>query len=1208
MMTTLFYEKPDALLQLPSNRHAVIEASAGTGKTYTIQHIVVDLLLRRKISVQDILIVTFTRAATGDLKKKIRETLQELIEVFSTVEEGGVATYQGGKSTPGAPTDTHKFGRIDAEGLNLLRRALRTFDQASIYTIHGFCQRILVEHAFANKRLLEQEHVDGESLVNRAISEALREDVPEDAELRHWLQLYLGSGKKISDLRGALRTYVTTTGEYLPNFDQETVDRDLVRLGAFFVELNFEVLEEELKALGLKGGSINPVIKKLKALKGLWEESDSPDAEGVQAGALNDTADMIKKLFKTKGGEALLNMPDLCQALVELETLIKAVPNSETMAVQALGPVVKERVEAIKQAEGVYTYDDMLTLVRNTLAEDGEDGALVNVLRGRFKVAVIDEFQDTDQVQWEIFERLFVGGRDGWAKVQEHVLYLIGDPKQAIYGFRGGDVYTYIEARDAILGKGDKAVPLKENFRSTPQVIDAYNAIFDQQIAEPIDLEESIGYENPVSAGKPWFDAKVGEQKAPGVRVLHLKTDAEKLGVGELRKGLANAIATQIRELIEARGTGNALRYIEKEGDEAFTGEVGPESIYVLCHRRAHGMLVANALREQGVPFAFLKMDGLFDTPEARDIYDLLRALVDPHDRSARARAWMTPFFELSVGQLDNLGAITESDAIYSRLTSLARLGERRQYHSLFQELIEESGLMRRRLLLDVSERELTNYQHILEILAEECTRERLSIEELAARLRSYMEGRAKPEGEDVDQQRLEVDSQAVQILTAHGSKGLQRGVVFMMPAFSGLINKQRKDYQIRVSDTDGRARHVRWMASTSGMPEGWEEALYDQARAEGNRLNYVALTRAELMLYLPYVDEDSPAYKASKGETCDRDPYFDVIDRLRAIGNAGGQTAGLLEWIDVNLDEAVDVPDVEKAKAAIAGLKIEGLDRLEEPDGMQERLKDLLERRWEVTSFSKLRGDGKQKHGEDDDSVEFSKGDSDADEFVEGARTFPGGMATGNFVHGVLEELEYARVRDYASEEAWVVDEELREFFETRRARFGAKVQTLEPAMRAVYRTLLSLVEMFVEGVLPIEALHLLDLRQVKTELEFLFPIPEPMVNAEGQQGLRRRFGDQVRVSGGFVTGFVDLLFGHEGKIYFADWKSNLVSSYDEPTLAGNVAANYAEQAHLYTVALCRVLDIRTEEAYEARFGGLFYFYVRGMHPDHPGRGIYRA
>src|SRR5690554_4495692 len=289
MMTTLFYEKPDALLQLPSNRHAVIEASAGTGKTYTIQHIVVDLLLRRKISVQDILIVTFTRAATGDLKKKIRETLQELIEVFSTVEEGEVATYQGGKSTPGAPTDTSQFGRIDAEGMSLLRRALRTFDQASIYTIHGFCQRILVEHAFANKRLLEQEHVDGESLVNRAISEALREDVPEDAELRKWLQFYLGSGKKISDLRKALRTYVTTTGEYLPEFNLAKIETSREQLGQVFSRTDLQTLGQAISDAGVSTRTRNIIIDKhLPNLLAGWQAMEGHLADALLEGMEED--------------------------------------------------------------------------------------------------------------------------------------------------------------------------------------------------------------------------------------------------------------------------------------------------------------------------------------------------------------------------------------------------------------------------------------------------------------------------------------------------------------------------------------------------------------------------------------------------------------------------------------------------------------------------------------------------------------------------------------------------------------------------------------------------------------------------------------------------------------------------------------------------------------------------------------------------------
>ncbi|WP_164856417.1 UvrD-helicase domain-containing protein [Lujinxingia sediminis] len=1208
-MATLFYEKPEAISHLQRGRHEVIEASAGTGKTYTIQHIVVDLLLRRKLSVQDVLIVTFTRAATGDLKKKVRETLQELTRAYATLEPGEVKTLRGGQLEEGAPADRTHVGAIDEEGFKRLRRALRTFDQASIYTIHGFCQRILVEHAFANKRLLEQEHVDGDRLINRAISEVLREDVPGNPELWKWVQTFLGAGKQIDDLRKALRIYVTTTGEYLPGFNRAIIEEERARLGQVFARTELDALYQCLVDAGTNKRTCTSVARThLPHVLAGWEAMEGRLADALLEGIEGDFKKALEYLRKGNGCAALDVDPDLQQSILDFYALSKSVPSTEILAVQALGPVVKDRVEAIKQAEGVYTYDDMLTLVRDTLAKDGEEGELLKVLRGRFKVALIDEFQDTDQVQWEVFERLFVGGRDGWARTEGHELYLIGDPKQAIYGFRGGDVHTYIEARDIILEGKREAVPLKQNFRSTPQVIGAYNAIFDQSAERAIDLGEGIDYAHPVSAGKGWFEAKLGEQNAPGVRVLNLTTSADKLGLPALRKGLANAIATRIRELIDARGTDRALRYREQEGGD-FSGEVGPESIYVLCRKRAHGKFVADALREQGVPFAFLKMDGLFETQEARDIYDLLMALADPHDRSARVRAWMTPFFELRVGQLDNPGAITESDAIYRRLTGWARLAERRAYHKLFHELIEESGLLRRRLLLDVSERELTNYQHILELLAEDCTRERLSIDELAGRLMSYIEGRAKPEGEDVDQQRLEVESQAVQILTAHGSKGLQRGVVFLMPSFSEPVDPRRKDYRLRVVNEEGRPTQVRWMASTSGMPEGWEDTLFEQTCAEEHRLNYVALTRAELMLYLPYVDEDSPAYKPFKERNCNRDPYFDIIDRLTAIKNAGGKSAELLEWINVELDETPDSPDPEVAKKAIARLEIEGLEHLQEPQSDGALRKDLLERRWEVTSFSKLRGDGKEGYASNsDDSPEDARGDGNDDEDVEGAKVFPGGMATGNFVHGVLEDLPFARVRDVESVEAWQADEELREFFEVRRARTGASPRTLEPAMRAVYHTLLARVEMPVEGVPPIEALHLLDPAQIKTELEFLFPIPEPVTNAEGVSEIRRRFGDDVTVSGGFVKGFVDLLFGHEGKIYFADWKSNLLSNYDAASLRANVSANYAEQAHLYTLALCRVLDITTEAEYDARFGGLFYFYVRGMHPEHPGRGVYRA
>ncbi|RDV36234.1 hypothetical protein DV096_20145 [Bradymonadaceae bacterium TMQ3] len=1201
MMATLYYKKPDALvaLQQREGRHAVIEASAGTGKTYTIEHIVADLLLRGEVKVNEVLVVTFTRAATADLKKKIRERLQELVRAWSGLEPGEVRTLDGGESQAGEPAALPGFGVVEAEGVERLKMALRSFDQASIYTIHGFCQRILVEHAFANKRLLEQEHVDGDQLVHRAISEALRQDVPADPELRYWLQAYLGAGKGLDTLRETLAGYVKTRGEYLPRVqvNLDALAASAQEGGAYFAALEGAAFDEELDALrpgGKKvhGGTRNAFKKHVRAM---IEGFSSPPTGVLETKALLEgaLAAPFKYLAGKKEHDVLVHMPELLRAVEALEELSFDV---ELCVVQALGPQIARRIEAIKQAEGVYTYEDMLTLVRDTLAADGEHGELLNVLRDRFSHAIIDEFQDTDEVQWEIFERLFVGGLAGAAPTQAHRLVLIGDPKQAIYGFRGGDVHTYLRARQRLLGE-EAPIPLTQNFRSTPQVIGAYNAIFDQRAAQRVELGEGIGYAHPVSAGKAWFEAEVEGQRAPGVRVLNLKSEREKLSVSELRKGLARGIATRVRGLLRGEG---APGYPQEPGGD-LVGQVGPEDIYVLCRRRSDGLMVAEALRSQGVPYAFLKMDGLFETQEARDVYDLLMALVDPQDRSRRARAWMTGFFELELGQLANLEAVSESEAIYQRLLRWAWLGEQRAYHALFQELIEASGLMRRRLLLDVSERELTNYQHLLELMAEECTRERLSMEELAARLKSYREGRAMPEGESGDQQRLEVESKAVQILTAHGSKGLQRGIVFVVPGFSDLISSRRKDYALKVPRESGGMRPVRWVASTSEMPPGWEELLIEQTRAEASRLNYVALTRAEVMLYLPYLEAESPAYSDNRDK---RDPYFDVIDRLRAMRDE--PTGAFLEWLDVDLDARAREVDLHQVQSTLGRVRLQGLELLAEERVAPDVLSTLMERRWEVTSFSSLRG---QVGGEgllDEAAAEVEKGDDARDDEVVFDPAFPGGMATGNFVHGVLETLEYARVRDYADEAAWVADEELQAFFEQHRSSFGADPSTLKPAMRAVYRTLLSRVEMPVAGEEALEALHRLNPERVRRELEFLFPIPE--LCEEEADGLRRKFGRGARVQGGFVKGFVDLLFEHQGKIYFADWKTNLVRSYDSPTLAGHVAANYAEQARLYTVALCRVLDMTCEADYEARFGGLFYFYVRGMHPQRPGEGIYRA
>ena len=1193
----LFYEKPAALQELSTDEHAIIAASAGTGKTYTLQHLVVELLLDdRQVRLDEILLVTFTVAATSDLKAKIRATLQLLVESWETarsLEEPAVELSADGTLQPADEVDEQTHWIIDADGIGRLRHGLRNFDRAAIYTIHGFCQRILVEHAFANRRLFEQEHVSDEDAIAEGFAEMLRHDVRPGTEHQKWLTAYLGAGNDIDDLREKLTGYVQCRGEYRPveTVDLEAFDQFCKRLVPLLEGLDWEAWKEEIKPLaqnadGTSARQSNAIGKRVGKLVDNFVPRFDPDDPVANLFVFNDAfknRKEIKYFAKDKSQVVLDLVGELGDALRGIEQFAK---NCELIVISRLGETLKRRVETLKQREGYFTFNDMVRLVRDTLCDKEADTQLLESIRSQFRYGLIDEFQDTDRDQWDIFRRVFV---DSPAE-DRHFLYLIGDPKQAIYGFRGGDVYTYLEACTDLEDLGADRVSLRHNYRSTEPVLDACNRIFDADAEEPVQLGEGIEYEQEgVQPGLPWLCLRRGGDPVDaGVTAVELTTERESLGIDQVRWGLLEYYADEIADIVHGRQD-LEFRSEDGDGDDCYE-PVGAEDIFVLSRKRKQLDNMARLLRRRGVPFAFLKLPGLFQTPEAEDIYDLLLALDSPFDRSRRARAWMTPFFDLELTDLEGLVDVENSDEVFARLLGWSRASRTTDFASLFDRIVDESGLIRRRLLLERGERELTNYLHIFELLADEASRQIRTVEELARRLKRFIDGTASPEAEEAEQQRLETEQKAVQLLTIHGAKGLERGLVFVVPALGG-IEKMRKPFRFHTDadDDSQRKKLVEWHDNYGNMRWPDKKQYESAALAEELRLAYVAITRAELMAYVPYATEDSTVYDKLSTESA---TFLQIIDRTTQLRQAG--EADVFEFHTTSIDRRRRGASREEVEASLHDLRDFQLDADRvgpDPEKLREVHRQLLKRRWEVTSFSKMKQRGRTAHNEDE------KADDDTEPRPN--QVLAGGMATGNFLHQVLEDLEYGLVDDYTADE-WVNDERVREFFEARARRFGRfDDAAVDEAMSLVYDTLRAPVAL--AGSELATGVRGLDESRVRREIEFLFPAPEQHNGA-----WRRAFADGAQVRGGFVTGVVDLLFEQDGKIYFADWKSDQAHPYDDDALAGIVEERYANQANIYSLAVCRMIGVETPEEYDQRFGGYFYFFVRGMSPDAEGRGIY--
>jgi exodeoxyribonuclease V beta subunit len=1070
------YARPEALDRISIRGHAVVEASAGTGKTYALEHMVLELLLVARARIDQILAVTFTEKASRELSDRVRSKLEEIL----------LGTWS---DAPASVPDARCW-RIDEPARRSVEQALFSFDTANISTIHSFCQRVLTDHAFAHRRLFDQVQIaEGEAFAD-AFRMALREDFARDPNLRPWLELWLRKAQSVDTLEKLLLRCSRVRGATRPQLPEEQL----------------------AEAAALLATGLEP-----------------RDAQGIP---------------------------------VSLEAVVA----------QLFLPRVLARARERKELGGEYDFDDMLALVAEGL-EGPRGGELAAALRRRYRYALIDEFQDTDDIQWRIFRKIFFESGSG------NPLFVIGDPKQAIYAFRGADVETYLAARDEIVGSGGSLVPLTENHRATPRLVEACNTILDQS-AKPPFFTGAIRYTDPVAAANSEFALVDGGGKEVAPIHLFCPDSAEKqIRADPLKQILARRIAREIGALL---GENAPLRLAR--GRRSPPVPVRPPDIFVLTRTKEDGYTVGDHLRAARIPHVYFKQEGLFQRDEARDILDLLRAIEDPHDRSRRFHAWLTPFFGLTLLDLESSDDLEGGHPLLQRLFDWKALADARDFSRLFSRILEESGLVLRELFLKENERALTNYLHVFDVLLEEAGRSKGTLADLTRALSAYIREELLPEGFDTNVQRLESEKDAVQIMTIHKAKGLEAAVVFVFGGFSRSQGDAVKTYH-----ENGR----RFAYVGSDAPRGIKEAIQREADEEDQRLLYVALTRAKARVYLPYFAPGKAKPFSFHG------PYSQLNKSLaRLIGSA--RDPKLSRWFsfeDVPCDE--DEPEVVAAAAA-------DLSSWRPPGNLLAR-RDLSEKFREtrsrhagfvVASYTGLKaGAGYQAP---EDPLEDAADEPVSDLFgIRPPEELPGGRASGVFLHTVLEEIPLESLAAGAPFAQWKADQEVERVFRMALRRYGRDPRHLEHSQRLVHTALTAPV--LLPGGGRIEGLC----RASRTlrEVEFLYPIPEndhPRLSAE----IARAPGlERFRIRRGFVRGFVDLVFEHEGLTYFLDWKSDSLPRWDPALLTAHVERNYRLQAKLYGLALVKMLEVHDRSAYEKRFGGFLFCFLRGMRA--PGSGV---
>ena len=1143
-------------LRLPLIGERLIEASAGTGKTFTIAALYLRLLLGlggeaaypRAISVEELLVVTFTEAATEELRGRIRSNIHEL----------RIACLRGESDNPLYSALLAEIADKDDAAKTLLL-AERQLDEAAVFTIHGFCQRMLSLNAFESGMLFEQQLIEDES--------RLRYQACADFWRRHCYPLTRDIAAVIHDVWKGPRDLLKSLDRWLqgeapqlksPPAPNETLAERHQQIIARIDSLKQQWREQVGEIEGVLENSGLDRRKFNRGNQGKWMEKVNAWAqEETLSYQLPDALEKFAQSFlleRTKaGGE-----PPVHPLFSAVESLLASSLTLTDLVLARAMVEIRDAVAREKRRRGELGFDDMLSRLDEALRGDSGE-TLASAIRQRFPVAMIDEFQDTDPQQYRIFRRI-------WRRQPETALLLIGDPKQAIYAFRGADIFTYMKAR------GDVAAhyTLDTNWRSSPGMVGSVNRLFSLS-DNPFMFHEIPFLPVKAAAKNKGLRFTVDAADVPAMNVWLMPGDT--VGSGDYQTFMAQLCATQIRDWLSAGQRGRALLW---RGETS--RPVQASDITVLVRNRLEAAQVREALQTLGIPSVYLSnRDSVFETLEAQELLWLLQAVLAPERENTLRSALATSMFGLTALDIENLNQDEQAwDALVEEFSEYRQIWRQRGVMPMLRALMTARHIAENLLATRGGERRLTDILHISELLQEAASQ----LESEHALVRWLAQHIAEPDSNAASQQmRLESDKHLVQIVTIHKSKGLEYPLVWLP-----FIARFRKQDQAFYHDRETFAAVL-----DLGQDEASLELAEAERLAEDLRLLYVALTRAVWHCSLGV----APLSSRKSGNS---DFHLSALGRLLQAGeamDAAGLAARLADFchgdIALQIPGELDLTPWQAPAATIPRLSARELQR---------RIADD----WRVTSYS-----GLQQHGFSGGQDLLPRLDVDAagvGEVVEEPQLtphqFPRGAAPGTFLHSLFEELDFTQ----PVPEGWMAEKLQLSGFDAQWA------PVLTDWLGGVLKTRLP-------G--PDIALNQLAARDKQVEMAFYLPIAQ-LLTAERLDALIRQYDPlsadtppldfrQVR---GMLKGFIDLVFRHEGRYYLLDYKSNWLGedreAYTRPAMEQAMRAHrYDLQYQLYSLALHRYLRHRLADYdYDRHFGGVIYLFLRGMDGQEGGQGIF--
>jgi exodeoxyribonuclease V beta subunit len=1139
----------------------LIEASAGTGKTYTIATLVLRFIVEHDIAIQNVLLVTFTKAATEELKLRVRSRLQEARQVLAGQKANIDASIVDWLDNLQLDPNLSKR-RID--------QSLLDFDQAAIFTIHGFCQRVLTEHALESGQLFAVDMLADVSTLQKACADDFwrRQIYPRSA----WEASVLTASFKTPDDLLASIDYVDPNIEVFPPiqsldgaFDQL---KQAIKQARPALNLIPNLLASSFTEGKFKTSYCTSFEQNLSLLNAWLNDETAPMPVPETFSAL--TTHGIKnglngvKFKSTKDKTAAQRLDEYWTELAidahPCDELYSAVQQVTLTLRRNLLLALQIELNKQLQQQNKLSFESAIDHLHASLQKSAGNHLLTE-LQTCYTAALIDEFQDTDTKQWAIFSRLFTSSR--------HYLYLIGDPKQAIYNFRGADIHAYLAAQK----QAQYRHTLEKNWRSQPHLVNAVNLLFQRQQAFLLDdlsfypvqpaLAPDETLSTPSTQTLPPF--MLWQLPESGNEKTHWRIDRN-----DAAQHILNAVVQEIVSLL------NGDYRLQPSGRAIQASDI---AILVRSNQQARNY--QEALRAAKVPAILNATESVFTTCEAVDLFHLLEAIAHPGNRHRLKQALTLSWFALDGQALYQLNThATQMDDWAARFLAYFQEWQQKGFLAMMQRVLQQERISATLSNSETAERRLTNLRHLLELIQQAVTDEHLNSQKTLYWLsQAIAQAKQKPATQEDQQLRLESDENAVQILTLHRCKGLEFSIVFCPCHWQRHQRLKSEKHFVKCHE---QHRMVADLGSEA-FARRRQAALIEEL-AEDIRLLYVAVTRAKHRCYLAWAD--------ARAGGADNDSAMAWLLDFAGTDFAAQQSR--LQSFQQQYPELFDYRLLSlSSEPSVSAIK----PKTNAPVLQASQAKRSLSTHWQMSSYTALSALSQHEAPEfpEDKADEKQTPESEADN---SEKTLPKGPHTGNVIHYLLENIAF---HDLAS------NHDISALRDAACQRYGLALETPELINRLLQQTVTTPLSETDESF----RLKNINPQRCLKEMPFYLSMPE-LETKDLNKLLHHQPAFQplnAQALSGYLTGFIDLVCEYKGLYYVIDYKTNCLPNYRaENLLQAMQEHNYGLQYWIYSLVLHLYLQKRLSHYhYDRHFGGVRYLFVRGMQADAPMSGVYQ-